>query len=111
MGTVGTTLIAILSGYGSVNLPYAYLSLFTRPVSKREIAAMEAQLLQVCMQIWPPYRALLAQLLQHAEAPCTETWEIFTACVSLLRVCPDLCRKCACIELMVGPPAEWPPAM
>ncbi|KAK9831247.1 hypothetical protein WJX74_009318 [Apatococcus lobatus] len=46
VGTVGTTLIAILSGYGSVNLPYAYLSLFTRPVSKREIVAMETQLLQ-----------------------------------------------------------------
>ena len=49
VGTVGTTLIAILSGYGSVNLPYAYLSLFTRPVHKREIVAMETQLLQVCL--------------------------------------------------------------
>lgn len=43
LGVVGTWLIAILSGYGTVDLPYSYLSLFIRPVEKSEIMAMEEQ--------------------------------------------------------------------
>ncbi|GMH35755.1 hypothetical protein BSKO_03623 [Bryopsis sp. KO-2023] len=43
LGVVGTWLIAILSGYGTVDLPYSYLSLFIRPVEKAEIQAMEDQ--------------------------------------------------------------------
>ena len=46
VGVMGVSLIAVLSGYGSIELPYAYLSLFIRPVERAEIAMTEAQLLQ-----------------------------------------------------------------
>ncbi len=46
VGVMGVSLIAVLSGYGSIELPYTYLSLFIRPVERAEIAMTEAQLLQ-----------------------------------------------------------------
>ena len=46
VGVMGVLLIAVLSGYGSIELPYAYLSLFIRPVERSEIAMTESQMLQ-----------------------------------------------------------------
>lgn len=44
VGSLGVALVAVLSGYGSVSVPFSYISLFIRPVERAEIDAMEAQL-------------------------------------------------------------------
>lgn len=41
---LGTWIIAMLSGYATVSVPYSYLGLFIRPVEAFEVAAMEEQL-------------------------------------------------------------------
>ncbi|CAL8468873.1 g8414 [Coccomyxa elongata] len=46
VGVMGVSLIAVLSGYGSVSLPFSYLSLFIRPVERSEIAMAQSQLMQ-----------------------------------------------------------------
>ncbi|GAX79959.1 hypothetical protein CEUSTIGMA_g7398.t1 [Chlamydomonas eustigma] len=46
VGVLGTWMIAILSGYATVSVPYSYLSLFVRPVEAFEVLAMEDQLKQ-----------------------------------------------------------------
>lgn len=46
VGVLGTIMIAILSGYATVSVPYSYLALFVRPVEAYEVLAMEDQLRQ-----------------------------------------------------------------
>ena len=72
VGILGVSLIAVLSGYGTVNLPYSYLALFIRPIERSEIAAMEAQHAQV-------RQTLLVLMLQCAYVwlPAALSW---TAC-------------------------------
>ena len=44
VGVLGVALVAIVSGYGSVSVPYSYISMFIRPVDSAEIVALESQL-------------------------------------------------------------------
>lgn len=46
VGALGLILVSVLSGYGTVSVPFSYLSLFIRPVETGEISAMESQLQQ-----------------------------------------------------------------
>jgi len=86
VGVMGVTLIAVLSGYGSVDLPFSYLSLFVRPVERAEVAAAEAQLMQVAapaaqalkrLQPWGALclagaRRLLRRQLMQIAAPADQ---------------------------------------
>ena len=60
LGVMGVALIAVLSGYGSVELPYTYLSLFIRPVGRSEIALAESQMMQVPL-LTSPFWAIRVQ--------------------------------------------------
>lgn len=43
VGVLGTWIIAVLTGYATVSVPFSYLNLFVRPVEAYEIAVMEEQ--------------------------------------------------------------------
>lgn len=46
VGALGLIVVSVLSGYGTVSVPFTYLLLFYRPVEQGEITAMEVQLQQ-----------------------------------------------------------------
>ncbi|KAH7624070.1 putative GPCR-type G protein 1 [Nannochloris sp. 'desiccata'] len=66
VGALGVTLVAVLSGYGSVSVPFSYISLFIRPVERAEIDAMEGQL-QATQNSIAEKRRSIAQIKEEME--------------------------------------------
>jgi hypothetical protein len=67
VGVVGVTLMAVLSGFGAVNVPYTSMHYFLRPISAAEVMSWEKRLMQnynlIGVLPWPHCLALCRPLV------------------------------------------------
>ncbi|VDN26172.1 unnamed protein product [Gongylonema pulchrum] len=66
VGVIGVTVMAVLSGFGAVNAPYCYMTIFMRPVGQEQITQMERKLMHTMEMIVAKKRRLC--LLEKEEA-------------------------------------------
>lgn len=71
VGVIGVTVMAILSGFGAVTCPYAYLTFFRHHVTDEQIRALERHLLQTMDMILRRKKriALLQREMYACPAP------------------------------------------
>lgn len=71
---VGTTMLAVLSGFTAVNLPYSYLTAFIFPVKEQEVSVLAQKLVSSLEEIRQRKLELLA--LEGADSTCIPTISI-----------------------------------
>uniref|UniRef100_A0A915A875 Golgi pH regulator n=1 Tax=Parascaris univalens TaxID=6257 RepID=A0A915A875_PARUN len=71
VGVIGVTVMAILSGFGAVNAPYCYMTVFMRPVGGVHIAQMERKLMHTMEMIVAKKRRLCLLEKEAAQSAFT----------------------------------------
>jgi golgi pH regulator len=74
---VGTTMLAVLSGFTAVHLPYTYLSSFIRPIKEREVLVLEQRVLNSLEEV--RVRKLHALPAQLPEASIRADQDVLVA--------------------------------
>jgi len=84
---VGVTVMAFLSGYGAVNVPYTYLSYFLRNVTDSDIAQVERQLVHTLDKLLIKKKRLLLakELSRRTSAPTEKPSGMFGRIVNLVK--------------------------
>lgn len=62
---VGTTMLAILSGFTAVNLPYSYLVAFVHPIKEKKVAALRNKFLSSLERVARSKRQLLRNEIEN----------------------------------------------
>ncbi|MFH4976242.1 hypothetical protein AB6A40_002951 [Gnathostoma spinigerum] len=67
VGVIGVTVMAVLSGFGAVNAPYCYMTIFMRPVTSSHVEQMERKLMHT-MEVIVAKKRRLCILIKEQRA-------------------------------------------